>query len=103
MKRSAKKRTVIEREVEAMAGMNRRQIRIVNGVANTLVNRHHMCLDCAIAAAVAFTIGLDRPTHHPTTSRFCSQACADAMHEFMTDTLDCKGEIVDWSPPSIAS
>jgi hypothetical protein len=42
-------------EVEAMAGMTRKQVRITNGVANTLINKHHMCVDCAIDAAAPQT------------------------------------------------
>jgi hypothetical protein len=67
-------------EVGAMAGMTRKQVRITNEVANTLINKHHMCLDCAISAAAAFVWGKLRPSR----CKLCSEDCNDAMIEFLT-------------------
>jgi len=60
-----------------MADMTRREVRITNRVANALVNRHHMCLDCAIKVAVAFAKSHQRPEHEhrPVTTNLCSSVC----------------------------
>jgi hypothetical protein len=90
-------------EVAAMADMTRREARITNLLANDLVERHHMCVDGAIEAAVAM-VKSDRPEHEhkPVTTRFCSNACAQAMCEFYEETVGVRGELVsadDLPPP----
>ena len=87
--------------VEAMRGMARKQARLTNNVAHMLTDKHGMCLDCAIRNAVAFVWGLDRPEHSPTYGAFCSEACGDALREFLEQTLGCKPEPVgpdEWHP-----
>ena len=56
-----------------------------------------MCVDCAIGVAVAFVWGQDRSRAKQTAeysakcrTGFCSEACRDALHEFMIDTLGCE-------------
>jgi hypothetical protein len=79
-------------EVEAMAGMTRKQVRMTNGVANTLVRKHGMCLDCAIKFSVAFVWGQSgKPTR---TGPLCSSACSGALVEFFEETLGSKAEEV---------
>jgi hypothetical protein len=65
-----------------MAGMTRKQVRMTNGVANTLVNKHGMCLDCAIKFAERF-VCRERPEHDAGFVEFCCEACAGAMMEFL--------------------
>jgi hypothetical protein len=81
-------------EVEAMSGMNRKQVKLTNGIANILVNKHHMCLDCAIQFSVAWVWGQDRTERNPTSATFCSQACGGAVQDFFEETLGIKGEPV---------
>ena len=79
-------------EVAGMVGMNREQCQLTNGVANCLVRKHHMCLDCAIKFAVAYTWGTSgKPT---STGPLCSAACSGALVEFFEETLGSKGEKV---------
>ena len=80
-------------EVEAMADMTRREVRLTNAVANILISRHAMCIDCAIKMAVAFTRG-QRSKHFRSRSSLCSDACFQAMREFFEETLGSKGERV---------
>jgi hypothetical protein len=81
-----------EIEVAGMVGMNRKQVRLTNGVANCLVRKHHMCLDCAIKFAVAYAWGTSgKPTR---TGPLCSEACSGALVEFFEETLGSKGEEV---------
>jgi hypothetical protein len=101
---NAERRNAMTRiEVEAMSDMTRREVRITNGVANTLIEQHHMCLDCAIKMAVAL-VQSQRPEHEhvPVTTRFCSEVCANALREFFEKTLGVKGELVslDDLPPT---
>jgi hypothetical protein len=82
-------------EVEAMRGMTRKQARLTNGVANTLVSKHGMCLDCAIKFAVAFVWGQERSESNPVHAEPpCSSACSGALVEFFEETLGCKPEPV---------
>jgi len=78
-------------EVQAMAGMTRKQVKMSNGVANTLISQHGMCLDCAIKFAVAFVWGQER---NPTKVEFCSKACGNAVLEFFEQTLGSEPERV---------
>jgi hypothetical protein len=87
------KRKQIEIEVEAMADMTRREVRITNGVMNTLVDRHHMCVDCAVEAAVGI-VKSQRPDHVPHVAKLCSNACGRALCEFYEETVGVKGELV---------
>jgi hypothetical protein len=81
--------------VEAMRGMNRKQAKLTNGVANCLIRKHGMCLDCAIKFAVAFVWGQERSESNPTsTGPLCSAACSGALEEFFEETLGCKPEPV---------
>jgi ribosomal protein S26 len=99
-----RKQIEIEIEVEAMAGMTRREARITNFVMNTLVERHHLCVDCAIGAAVMIAkIGRPKKNKHkPLTTRLCSDTCAEAWCEFCEETVGVKGELVseDDLPPT---
>jgi hypothetical protein len=79
-------------EVEAMTGMNRKQVRLTNGVANCLVRKHAMCLDCAIKFSVAFVWG--QSGKQMGTGPLCSVACSGALVEFFEETLGSKGEEV---------
>ena len=81
-------------EVEAMTAMNRKQVRLTNAVANCLVSKHAMCLDCAIKFSVAYVWGQDRQAHNPTSAKFCSEACGKALVEFFEETLGSKPEPV---------
>jgi ribosomal protein S26 len=66
--------------VKAMADMTRREVHFTNSVANTLIDKHHMCIDCAIKFGVAF-IKSQRSKHsHIRTSGPCSDSCAEALH-----------------------
>jgi ribosomal protein S26 len=82
-------------EVAAMADMSRRERRITNNLANALVARHHMCLDCAIKNAVAL-VKSQRPEHEhtPIAGGLCSDACGEALREFF-ESMGVKGEPVD--------
>jgi hypothetical protein len=71
-------------EVEAKTGMNRKQVRLTNAVANTLVRKHAMCLDCAIKLAVAFVWG---QSGKPTQFEPCSAVCGHAVLEFCEETF----------------
>src|SRR5262249_43410522 len=78
--------------VEGMQGMNRKQARLTNGVANCLIRKHGMCLDCAVKFAVAYTWGTSgKPMG---TGPLCSSACSGALVEFFEETLGSKGEEV---------
>jgi hypothetical protein len=78
--------------------MTRKQAKLTNSIANCLIRKHHMCLDCAISNAVAFVLGQD---HKPMRGALCSEACGDALVEFLEQTLGCEGEPVgpdEWHP-----
>lgn len=78
--------------VAGMTGMNRAQCQLTNAVAHCLTGKHHMCLDCAIKFAVAYTWGTSgKPTR---TGPMCSAACSGALVEFFEETLGSKGEEV---------
>jgi hypothetical protein len=98
MKKKKRKRIA----VEAMADMTRYEVSFTNRVANILLNRHRMCLDCAIKMSVAFVKG-QRPEHehNPVTAKLCSNVCARPMCEFYEETLGVRGErvSVDDLPP----
>src|SRR6516162_1006643 len=82
-------------KVAGMTGMNRKQVKLTNGVANCLVRKHGMCLDCAIKFSVGFVWGQDRPEHNPMQiGPLCSAACSDSLVEFFEETLGSKGEEV---------
>jgi hypothetical protein len=81
-------------EVEAMAGMSRKQVRMTNNVAHLLTGKHGMCLDCAISNAVAFVWGQDRADNNPAHGKLCSEACSGALSEFFEETLGLKPEEV---------
>jgi hypothetical protein len=82
-------------EVEAMSGMTRKQVRMTNGLANMLIGKHGMCLDCAIKFAVALVWGQDRADNNPAhAGPLCSSACGGALVEFFEETLGVKGEPV---------
>jgi hypothetical protein len=90
-------------EVEAMADMTRREVRLTNAVANIMINKHHMCIDCAIEMAVAF-IKSQRSKHsHIRTSGPCSDACTEALREFFKETLGSEEQRVsiDDLPPTV--
>ena len=78
--------------VEAMHGMNRKQVRLTNAVANCLVSKHAMCLDCAIKFSVAWVWGQKRKPTNPTSVKFCSATCGNAVCEFFEETLGSKPE-----------
>jgi superfamily II helicase len=69
--------------VEAMDGMTRKEVRITNAVANTLIGKHHVCQKCAIESAVAFVWANCRGRYQRTYP--CSEACVDALEEFIVD------------------
>jgi hypothetical protein len=77
-----------EYEVEGMNGMTRKQVRITNVVANTLIGVHGMCIDCAIKCAVAFVWCQDQ-SRPPMRTELCTSVCKDALREFFTNTLGC--------------
>jgi hypothetical protein len=90
------------KRIEAMAGMTRREARVTNGLANTFVDRHHMCVACAIDLAVMF-VKSRRPVQHVPLfpflrMRFCSDACFKAFHEYCEE-MDVKVVPVDGQPP----
>jgi ribosomal protein S26 len=89
-------------EVAAMADMTRREARVTNRLMNDLVERHHMCVDCAINMAVMF-VKSRRPVQHVPLipflrTRLCSDACCEAFREFCEE-MDVKLVPVD-GPPS---
>jgi hypothetical protein len=81
--------------VPEMEGMTDQQVRITNNVCNDLMTEHHMCLDCAIAIAVAMTWANVAPRKEGMRTPLCSEACWDAMEEFLTKLSD--------EPPRVVS
>jgi hypothetical protein len=86
--------------VAAMADMTRREARVTNRLMNDLVERHHMCVDCAINIAVMF-VKWRRPVQHVPLipflrTRLCSDACIGALREFCENM---KWVPVDGPPP----
>jgi hypothetical protein len=55
-------------------------VRVTNNIVNTLVAEHHMCLDCATSAAVAFVWAA---SGKPARCHFCSKTCGAALLEFL--------------------
>ena len=88
-------------EVAAMADMTRREKRVTNRLMNDLVERYHMCVDCAINMAVMF-VKWRRPVQQPNVpflrTRLCSDACIGALREFCEE-MDMKWVPVDGTPP----
>jgi hypothetical protein len=76
----------IKIEGAALADMDRIEVRVANVTANRLVNRHHMCVACAIRIAPAY-VKSRRPEHvnNPGTVTLCSRVCAEALREFFNE------------------
>jgi len=90
-------------EVEDMEGMSRKQVRITNNVANTLIGDHAMCMDCAIAVAVSFVWSRSGETNKPKRAYLCSAVCGDAIREFAERYFQFEGKIPLEQLPSKAN
>jgi predicted nucleic acid-binding Zn ribbon protein len=66
-----------------VAGFSRREMRAAVDLAERLVEQHRMCVDCASAIAEAIIAGRHEPTAPPIEGILCSDACAEAMIEFI--------------------
>ena len=81
--------------VEAPSNMTRREVRITNGLTNTLLKEWRMCIGCAIRAAIVITKNDVRHEHLDVMLSVCSETCGIALVKF----LRAKGEMANVVPP----